>query len=83
VCFAIYCSLLATEERLLIEVQRIDRCHIYCKNLLQLHTMENERDISFDSQQKFKAQIYERKKFTTIFEITCVIIQNVNSGSVF
>ena len=45
--------------------------------------MENERDISFDSQQKFKAQIYERKKLTTIFEITCVIIQNVNSGSVF
>jgi hypothetical protein len=55
----------------------------YSKNLLQLHTMENEWDISFASQHIIMALLYYRSKLTTLVEIICVIIQNVNSGSVF
>jgi len=45
--------------------------------------MENERDISFVFHYKIRALLHYRTKLTTVFEICDVIIQNINSGSVF
>jgi len=48
----------------------------YHKNLLQLHSMENEQDSSFVSQYYIMALLHRRTKLTTAFEICDVIIQN-------
>jgi hypothetical protein len=41
------------------------------KNLLQLQTMENKRDISSATQHKIGARLHYRTKVITVFDTTC------------